>query len=338
MTTRDARSDLLHLILGFQVSQAIHVVATLGLADHLASGPRTSGELAAATGTHPPTLYRLMRALASAGIFHETEDRQFELTAIGQLLRSDVSGTQAPIAQMVGRTSYWQAWGNLLHTVRSGDTAFEHVHGTGVWEHRANDPEEADVFDRAMASFTDLSATAIVEMCDFGRFATIVDVGGGDGTFLARILAVHPRVQATLFDQPHAIARAAASFASLGLSSRCQTIAGSFFVGVPEGGDAYLLKNILHDWDDAAAIDILRACRRAMKPDSRLLVFEYVVGPPNTGPRGKFADLNMLVITGGLERSREEFELLFGRAGFRLNSVTPTGTPLCVIEGVPQNS
>jgi SAM-dependent methyltransferase len=337
MTTRDARGDLLNLILGFQVSQAIHVAATLGLADHLASCPRTSGELAAATGTHPPTLYRLMRALAAAGIFHETEDRRFELTAVGQLLRTDAAGTQAPIAQLVGRTSYWQAWGNLLHAVRSGDTAFNHVHSTGVWEHRANNPEEAGIFDRAMASLTGGFGAAVVAACDFSRFANVVDVGGGNGTFLADILAAHPHVQATLFDQPHVIARATASLASLGLSRRCQTIAGDFFLSVPEGGDAYLLKSVLHDWDDAASIDILRACRRAMKPDSRLLVFEHVVGPPNSGPRGKFADLNMLVITGGRERSREEFESLFGQAGFRLISVTPTSAPLCIVEGIPDN-
>jgi hypothetical protein len=172
--------------------------------------------------------------------------------------------------------------------------------------------------------------------CDFSRFAHIVDVGGGDGTFLANILTAHSRTRATLFDQPQTIARAQSSLASLGLSTRCQTIGGDFFVSVPEGGDAYLLKWILHDWDDTASVDILRACRRAMKPDGALIVFERLIGPPNTASEGKFADLNMLVINGGRERTRDEFAALFGQAGFRLISMTPTPTALCVIEGVPE--
>jgi hypothetical protein len=179
-------------------------------------------------------------------------------------------------------------------------------------------------------------AAAVAAVCDFDRFASVVDVGGGDGTFLARIVTAHPRIHATLLDQPHVIARAAASFESLGLSSRCRAVGGNFFVSVPEGGDAYLLKSILHDWDDKASADILRICRQAMKPTSRLLVVEHVIGPPNTGPEGKFADLHMLVINGGRERTRDEFAALFDQAGFHLVSVTPTATPLSVIEGLPE--
>jgi O-methyltransferase domain/Dimerisation domain len=338
MTTHNVSADLSKLLMGFRVSQAIHVAAALGLADLLASGPKTSGELAEATNTHPLALYRLIRALASAGIFRERDHRRFELTAVGELLRSDAAGTQAPMAQLVGRPSYWQAWGDLLHAVRSGETAFNHVHGSDVWEYRASHAQEGEVFDRAMAAHTDRFAAAFTEACDFDRFASVVDVGGGDGTFLARILMAHPRVYGTLLDQPQVIARAAASFESLGLSSRCRAVGGDFFVSVPEGGDAYLLKSILHDWDDVASIEILRACRDAMKPTSRLLVVEHVIGPPNTGPEGKFADLHMLVLTGGRERTRDEFAALFDQSGFRLISVTPTSTPLSVIEGVLKSS
>jgi len=338
MTTPDVSADLSKLLMGFRVSQAIHVAATLGLADLLVSGPKTSGELAQATDTHPLALYRLMRALASAGIFREDDHHGFGLTSVGELLRSDVAGTHAPMAQLVGRPSYWQAWGDLLHGVRSGETAFNHVHGADVWQYRASHTQEGEVFDRAMAAHTDRFAAAIAEVCDFGRFVNVVDVGGGDGTFLARILTANARVHATLLDQPHVIARAAASFESLGLSSRCRAVGGDFFVSIPQHGDAYLMKWILHDWDDKAAIDILRICREAMKPTSRLLVIERVIGPPNAGREGKFADLHMLVLTGGRERAREEFAALFGQSGFRLASVTPTATPLSVIEGVLESS
>jgi O-methyltransferase domain/Dimerisation domain len=337
MRTQDVSADLSRLLMGFRVSQAIHVAATLGLADLLASGPKSSGELAEATGTHPLALYRLMRALASAGIFREDDHRRFELTPVGELLRSHVAGTHAPMAQLLGRPIYWQAWGDLLHAVRSGETAFNHVHGVDVWEYRASHAQEGEVFDCAMAALTDRFAAAVAEVCDFDRFINVVDIGGGHGTFLAKILTAHPSVHATLLDQPHVIARAAASFESLGLSARCRAVGGDFFVSVPEDGDAYLLKSILHDWDDKASIDILRVCREAMKPTSRLLVVEHVIGPPNTGPEGKFADLHMLVLTGGRERTRDEFAALLDQSGFRLVSVTPTSTPLSVIEGVPES-
>jgi len=335
MTTHDVGAGLRELIQGFQVSQAIHVAATLGLADHLASGARTSDDLAAATGMHASALYRLMRALASAGILHEHAHRRFRLTPVGELLRSDVPATQAPMAQLFCRESHWQAWGDLLYAVRTGNTAFDHVHSRGVWEHRAQHPAEGEVFDRAMAARTEQIAEAALAACDFSRFAHIVDVGGGDGTLLAKILTAHPQARGTLFDQPQTIARAQSSLASLGLSRRCQTIGGNFFASVPEGGDAYLLKWILHDWDDTASVDILRACRRSMKPDGALIVFERLIGRPNTDSESKFADMNMLVMNGGRERTRDEFTDLFEQSGFRLVSVTPTSTSLCVIEGVP---
>jgi len=304
----------------------------------LAAGPKTSGELAEATDTHPLALYRLMGALASAGIFRERDHRRFELTPVGELLRSDVGGTHAPMAQLVGRPSYWQAWGDLHYAVRTGNTAFDHVHGRSVWEHRAQHPAEGEVFDYAMAARTEQFAEAALAACDFSRFAHVVDVGGGDGTLLAKILIAHLRTRGTLFDQPQTIARAQSSLTSLGLSTRCQAVGGNFFVSVPEGGDAYLLKWILHDWDDTASVDILRACRRAMKPDGTLIVFERLIGLPDTPSEGKFADLNMLVMNGGRERTRDEFADLFDQSGFRLVSVTPTSTPLFVIEGAAENT
>jgi hypothetical protein len=335
MSAQDARANLLRLINGFQASQAIHVAATLGLADLLGRGPRTASELAAQSGTHPAALYRLMRALAAIGVFKEDDDQRFALTAVGEFLRNEIAGTHAPMAQLVGRPNFWQAWGDLLYAVRSGATAFDHVHGSGVWEYRAKCPEEARIFDRAMAAGTERFAEAVVDVCDFGRFRHVVDIGGGDGVFLAKVLAAFPHLRGTLFDQPHVAARAASSLETYGFEGRCRAVGGNFFVGVPEGADAYLLKWILHDWDDTASIGILQSCRRAMRPTGMLLVVEHVIGPPNTSPDGTFMDLTMMVLTGGRERTREEFAALFAEAGFRLVSVTPTATPLSVIEGTP---
>jgi hypothetical protein len=334
----EARADLLHLINGFQASQAIHVAATLGLADLLGSGAKTSSEIATCTKTHPDALYRLMRALAAIGVFHEDEQHRFALTAIGEFLRSDVSGTHAPMADLIGRPYFRQAWGDLIYTVRTGATAFNHVHGKGVWEYRSERPDEGQIFDRTMAAATERFAEAVLDVCDFSRFHHIVDVGGGDGMFLAKVLTAHSHIRGTLFDQPRVITRAAASIESVGLSGRCDVLGGNFFVGLPGGADADLLKWILHDWDDAASVDLLRSCRGAMNPASRLIVVEHVIGPPNTSREGNFMDLSMMVLTGGRERTRDEFVALFADAGFRLLSVTPTATPLSVIEGSPEQA
>jgi hypothetical protein len=338
MSAHEARADLLRLINGFQASQALHVAATLRLADLLGVGPKSCADIAESTKTHPVALYRLLRALAAIGVFHEDENNRFALTAVGEFLRSDVSGTHAPMAELVGRPYFREAWGDLLYSVRTGITAFEHVHGKNVWEYRTQHPDEGLVFDRTMATATDRFAEAVLEVCDFRRFRHVVDVGGGDGMFLVKILATDKRIRGTLFDQPHVIARAAASIDSLGLSDRCQALGGNFFASVPAGGDAYLLKWILHDWDDTASIDLLRSCRRAMKPGGRIFVVEHVIGSPNTGSEGKFLDLTMMVLTGGRERTQEEFATLFDRAGFRLMSVRQTTTSLNLIEGELANA
>jgi SAM-dependent methyltransferase len=239
------------------------------------------------------------------------------------------------MAKLMGRPNLWQAWGDLLHTVQTGDTAFNHVHGCNVWDYRARSPVEADIFDRAMASGTEQFAQAILDVCDFGRFKHVVDIGGGDGMFLAKILERHPDVRGTLFDQPHVLARAAPSAEPFG--GRYRAIGGNFFNGVPDEGDAYLLKWILHDWSDSASVDILKSCRRAMKRSGRLLVAEYVIGFDNASADAEFMDLTMMVMNGGRERTRDEFSSIFMAAGFRLESVTATATPLCLIEGTTES-
>jgi hypothetical protein len=316
---------------GFQVSQAIHVAATLGIADLLAGGPRTSDELASETGTHADSLYRLLRALATVGVLQEEPGKSFALTELGQGLRTDVEGSLAGWARFMGRRYFWEAWTRLEHSVRTGENAFRAVHGTDVWSYRADRPEESAIFDGAMAALTGTANRAVLEAYDFSRFGTLADIGGGNGTLLASILAEHPGMRGILFDQPHVVARAAGVLAAV--ADRCTIVGGSFFESVPAGADAYVLKMIIHDWEDPEATAILRNCRAAMGGGT-ILVIERIVGPPNEDPATAFSDLNMLVGPGGRERTREEFDRLFARADLTLTRSTPTGAGHHVIEAV----
>jgi O-methyltransferase/methyltransferase family protein len=337
MDTGDQKpsASLLGFVNGFKVSQALHVVSTLRIADLLKNGPRSSEDLATATRTHPHSLYRVLRALASVGIFSEDADQRFALTPLGDCLRSDAPEPVGPWAVFIGQPEYWQAWGYLLDSVRTGEHAFRHAHGMNSWEYYARHPEAGTAFDRAMTSRSRRQANAFLEACDFERFACVVDVGGGHGALLAEILARHPLVRGVLFDQPHVVAGAEEVLRAAGVGDRCKVIGGDFFDAVPRGGDAYLLKFILHDWEDEKATAILRNCRRAIVPKGRLLVIEGEVSPPNEGATIKFLDLTMLVHTGGQERTREEWAALFAAAGFRLVGATPTEVQVSIIEGVP---
>jgi hypothetical protein len=318
-------AELRQLVNGYQVSQAIYVAAALGIADLLADGARSSDELAVDTDTHAASLYRLLRALAGIGVLHEDDERRFSLTPLGEPLRSDVRQPIGGWAAFVGRPTHWNAWGYLLHSVRTGENAMRHILGESVWEYRAAHPEEAEVFDRAMTDLTRTSHRDLLDAYDFGRFGVVVDVGGGRGALLQAILDAHPSVRGVLFDQPHVVAGAQ-------VGDRCDVVAGSFFDAVPEGGDAYVLKAIVHDWEDEDALAILRACRTAMREDSVLVVVEVELGAPNE-PDGKFSDLNMLVGPGGRERTPDEFAALFAAAGFELTGVTRTRGTHSVFEG-----
>jgi hypothetical protein len=334
MAKHDLSDQLTKLINGFQVSQAIYVATTLGIPDLLSGGPRSSGALATATQTHPTALYRLLRALATVGILQEQDNRQFALAPLGESLRSNASSSKNAWAQLIGRPNYWHAWCDLLNCVKTGSVPFENVHGLTVWGYRAQQPDEAAVFNRAMATISEHIAAAVSSACDFTHCATLVDIGGGEGVFIARILAAHPTLRGVLFDQPAVVARAHDQLEKVGVSHRCQVVGGNFFEGVPEAGDIHLLKWIIHDWNDQDAIAILRSCRRAIRPGGRLVVIEHIIEPNNEGQEGKFMDLNMMVITGGIERTREEFEAIFDAAGFELTCVKHTETPVSVIEGI----
>ena len=317
-------AELRRLVNGYQISNAIHVAATLGLADLLADGPKESVELAAVTDSDADAMYRLLRALASVGVFREDEGKVFGLTELGDGLRSDADDSIADWAVFVGRRVEREAWGSLSESVRTGENAFRLAHGVDVWEYRAQHPEEGAVFDRAMSARSRVVIPSLLGAYDFGRFGTIVDVGGGNGTLLAALLDEYPQLRGVLFDQPHVVD---------GVNlERCEVFTGSFFEAVPDGGDAYLLKWIIHDWEDEEATAILRTVR---KRNATVLLVERIVGPPNETPEVKLIDLDMLVGPGGRERTLDEFEALFEAAAYRLVCATPTADGLHVIEGVP---
>jgi O-methyltransferase domain/Dimerisation domain len=327
-------ATLARLINGFQVTQAIHVAATLELADALTEGPATSEELAAAKSVEPGSLYRLMRALASIGVFREDEQRRFTLTPLGDCLRTDAPESLAGWAAFVGRQENWEAWGNLLHSVQTGENAFHSVHGMGVWQYRSDRPDESAVFDRAMESMTSRVHGGLVAAYDFGRFETIADVGGGNGSLLAAVLAEYPAIRGILFDEAHVVAKAGPVLARAGVADRCEVVAGDFFEEVPPA-DAHLLKSILHDWEDAQASAILRSCLQAAGPEGVVLAIERLIGPPNEGPDAKLSDLNMLVAPGGRERTLDEFRALFVDAGWELLGSTALESGFNVIEAKP---
>jgi DNA-binding transcriptional ArsR family regulator len=325
-------ADLLRLVDGFRVTQTIYAGVELGIPDLLAEGERTADDLADASGADPSTLYRLLRALASLGIVHEGDGRRFSLTDLGRPLRSDVPGSLRGWVRLQGRDYLWRSWGNLANAVREGQNSFRMVHGTDIWEWRAEHADESAIFDEAMRSMTIGANASILDAYDFGRFRTIVDVAGGNGTLIAAVLAAHPTSRGILFDQEHVVSGAEPILRAEGVLDRCEIVAGSFFESVPEGADAYVLKWIIHDWEDEESVAILRTCRAAMGTDAAVLLIERDLGRPNEDPVAKLADLNMLVMPGGRERTLDEYAALFGAADLRLVDAHPTTSGHLVIE------
>jgi hypothetical protein len=328
------RDALLRMIGGYQVSQALSVAATLGLADLLDGGPLTVQDLAEATATDAPALARLMRALASVGVFAEIDDR-FALTPLAAYLNSSVPGSLRAWAMNLGQPSVWNTWGHFLDSVRTGQPAFPSLYGTSAWEYREEHPEANAIFNQAMTELSAGLIDAIVESYDFSGIGTLVDVGGGEGALLAAILAANPLMRGILFDQPHVVTTAAGVLEQAGVAGRCTVVEGSFFDAVPVGGDVYILKSILHDWDDASASRILRSCREAITVTGKLCVVDRVIRPGNDPDPAKYMDLIMLVMLGGRERTADEFGQLFAEAGFRLTRIIPTSSGLSVVEGAP---
>jgi SAM-dependent methyltransferase len=327
-------ATLMGIARGYQRSQALAVAAELGIADLVAAGSRSAAELAAATGTDAAALYRLLRALASIGVFHEDDGGSFGLTAMGDLLRRDHPQSIDPAVRMFCADYQWRAWRELGYSVRTGDTAAGHALGMDVWEHRRRNPQDGVVFDAAMRTMSASYARGIVEAYDFGRHRVIADIGGGTGTLLAAILRAHPAVRGILADQPQVLRDAPQVLAAAGVENRVRLVDCDFFAGVPRGADAYVLLRVLHDWGDDDALRVLGRVREAMEPTARLLVVDAVVGPPNEDPLTKFLDVMMLVSAGGRERTAGEWSALLDTAGFRLDAVVPAGPGRSVLDAV----
>jgi SAM-dependent methyltransferase len=331
-------SILYQLSIGHYVSRALHLAAKLGIADQIAAGRRSAEALAAATGTHAAALRRVLRLLVSAGVFSEGDDGGFGLTPLGDALRSDAPSSARALVMLFAGVALQDSWKELEYCVRTGQPAFR-KHSPDGDAFSSFDPEQAAIFDAAMATFAPQSAAAIAAACDLSRFERVVDVGGGNGAILLGLLGAHPKLRGVVFDRPQVEAGAKRKIAEAGLAERCEFVAGDFFESVPPGADAYLIKHVIHDWDDAQATVILRNIRRAMKPEARLLLAEGVyparidTSLPSRGAAAN--DVNMLVATGGRQRSEPEFRALYAAAGFALEQILPTASPLCVVVGVP---
>ncbi len=326
--------QLLLMVGGKWLSQCVHAVAKLGIADLLIDGPRSVDALAAATGCRPDPLYRVIRLLAAHGVFAELSDGTIALTPLADHLRSDVAASARHMAILTGDESMWRPYGSILHTLRTGEPAFDHVHGEPVFAYMQTRPDVARAFDDAMTAFSRRDAPEIVVDADFSRFSVVADIGGGHGFLLSEILRRNPGVRGILFDQPHVIERGALD---ADVAGRIARVGGDFFDAVPPGADAYLFKTVLHDWSDAEAESILRCVRTAIgdNRDARLLLLEPVVADGNDWDVAKLMDIEMLVNVGGRERTGAEWRRLLARAGFELAGVSPTIPPLSIIEAVP---
>ncbi|MEV7603791.1 methyltransferase [Kitasatospora sp. NPDC089797] len=338
-----APAAYLPLLFGFALNQIAGVTSRLGVPDLLGEKALTAEELATGTGAHPGFLLRLLRAATAAGLLTQDAEGRFALTPLGGMYRTDSPVQAAPLDAMHAAPAVWQAWGALEQSVRTGQPAFELVHGTGLFDHLKGAPELAAVFHSAMAAGSAVQLPAITKGFDFSRFAHVTDVGGGNGTHLAAILAANPHLRGTVFDTANGILEAPEVLAAAGVADRCTTEAGSFFEHVPAGADAYLLKNILHDWNDDENRRILDNCRTAMGPNGRVVVFTSVLseGRPDQDPVEALGaavfDIEMMVVTTGRERTLTEFEHLFAAAGLRLAQVTPLPCPFLyyALEAVP---
>jgi hypothetical protein len=317
------------------VSAVVYAAAKLGVADHLAAGPRSAADVAAATGTHAPSLHRLMRTLAGLGIVTESAAQRFALTPLGDALKTGAPGSaRATLIAFCG-PAFWHSWEEILYSLQTGKTGFEKASGMSFFDYLAQNPEEASYFSEAMVGFHGSEPPAVAAAYDFSGVSTVIDVGGATGNMLAAILAQHAGPRGVLFDRPHVVRDAAALLKARGVDQRVTIEAGDFFERVPAGGDVYLLSHIIHDWSEDKCLTILGHCRSVMKPNGRLLIVETVLPPGDTPHQGKVQDMVMLVFPGGQERTEAEYASLLSKAGFRLSRVVPTASVASVVEALP---
>jgi hypothetical protein len=335
-------ASLMPLITVFTVSRLIYFAAELGLADKLAPGEKSVGALAAETGTHAPSLYRMLRALAAFGVFEEARTHKFRLTPLGEQLRSDIPGSVRNFARFFAGQRSWMCFGDVAHSIQTGETAMRHVYGVGTFDHLASHPEEADIFNQAMADATRQIGAAAAATYDFSAFGSIMDVGGGNGTLIAELLRATPDAKGAIFDLPAAAADAPKVVTEAGVAARCRILTGDFFKSVPAGFDAITLKSVIHDWDDPHAISILRSCRAAASANTRLLLIERVMPEIMTislaNQQAAILDIRMLLMPGGRGRTEQEYRELLAAAGFAWtrNIVLPDPIDFVIIEARPR--
>lgn len=334
-STAPANVSMIEMALGAWLTQGLYAAVRLGIADELRSGPLTADEVARRVGSDPGATYRLMRLLASYSVFKLRRDGRFELGRLGRTLCRDDPASAAAMITMVGSRQHWEHWGNTLYAVQTGKSAAEELRGMPVFEYLDTDPEFAKIFNNAMTSTSSIAIETAVPAYDFSDRRLIVDVGGGHGALLAAVLKAAPEARGILFDLPSVVASAGPQFEAAGVTSRCSVEGGSFFDSVPAGGDAYLAKTVIHDWDDEKSVAILRNVRTAIAPDGKLLLFEAVLPEGAPAHLGLLVDLEMLVSAGGLERTAAQYRNLLAKAGFRLTRVIPTTGPLWIVEAIP---
>ncbi len=333
-----ALGTVLQLIYGRFVGQAVCLAARLRIADRIAEGRVQTGELVSVLGARPEPLRRFLRSLASHGLIIETAEDRWELSATGELLRGDVAGSVRDLAALFDMPAHAAAWLKLDHSVLTGEGAFGHVHGVHPWDYGKAHPSWNDGFNAAMSSIAGSVHEQIAHCYDFSGVKLLVDVGGGHGRLMARILDRFPQLHGIVFDQAHVVDAVASHMAERGLSARCRPVAGNFFESVPAGADCYIMTTILHDWDDESCVRILRNCRAAMAPNGRVLIGDFILKPANQPDFARLVDLEMLVVAGvGRERTETEFRGLLARAGFDLNRIVPLPAGTSLIEAIPSS-
>jgi len=327
---------ILQLSTGYMTSMCLYSAAKLGIPDLLSDGPKPVSVLASLAQCHEDRLYRVLRALVSAGVFEEVAPRKFGLNPAADTMRSDAEGSTLPLVLWMADPFHFRNYAELLHTVKTGEITFDHIYGKPIFDYFPEDTEEAGTFHDAMTMLSNMVVPAVLKSYDFSGIGTLLDVAGGHGAVLCAILERYPQMRGMLFDMDTVVDGARKNIAQHGLSDRCDVTSGDFFKSVPEGADAIIMKHIIHDWDDEKAVLILQNCRKALsgKKGATILLVESVIPAGNEPHLGKFIDIEMMVFPGGRERTEEEFRQLLSSAGLRLNRVVPTEAPLWVVEAV----
>jgi hypothetical protein len=325
---------MLQIITGYWISQAVGSAARLGVSDQLADGPRKSSEVATAVGADPVNLFRLMRMLASIGVFTMDTEERFALTPLGDTLRSGVPGSLRDFAVAETSPGHWLPWGRMYEAIKTGKPMCNPALGMELFDWYSQNPEEGEYFNGAMGNLSAAVSGEVTRIYDFANVQKVVDVGGSHGILLGAILKANPRVRGILFDLPHVTATARESLDTQGIGERCEVVTGNFFESVPPGADLHVLKQIIHDWSDSECTTILKSCHQALNPNGKLLLVEMVIPPDNSPSMAQAMDLNMLVLLTGRERTESEYRTLLAAGGFKLERVIPTHSPFSVIEAL----